>query len=181
MLPCVHPVTTWVDMAGLRPAHGRPTIDDLVVLADAILAVWPDLHADLAAEVERRKGARGIRALREALLLVRVGSASPMESRARLGFVRAGLPEPELNQNVFDDQGRWLARVDMLWRKQRVVVEYEGDQHRTDRIQWQRDIERTRRLEAAGWRVIRISADDLTDPVRWAELVRLLRPLLLSS
>ena len=48
------------------------------------------------------------------------------------------------------------------------------------RLQWQRDIERVRRLEAAGWRVIRISAEDLANPARWAELVALLRALLFA-
>ncbi|MGV1009154.1 MAG: DUF559 domain-containing protein [Dermatophilaceae bacterium] len=176
--PVVRPAQTWADLAALDRQFGRPTIDDLVVVADAILAVNPALRSELVAEVATRKGARGIRALREALTLARTGSASAMESRARLRFVRAGLPEPELNQDVYDEAGAWLGRVDMLWRDHRTIVEYEGDQHRSDRQQWQSDIVRVRRLEAAGWRVIRMSAEDLIDPGRWAQLVTLLRRLL---
>lgn len=176
--PVVHPAQMWADLAALDRRFGSFTVDDLVVVADAIVAAWPALRSELAAEVDRRKGARGIRRLREALTLVRIGSASAMESRARLRFVRAGLPEPELNQDVYDEAGEWLGRADLLWRRQRVIVEYEGDQHRTDRLQWQRDIVRVRRLEAAGWRVIRMSAQDLTDRARWAQLVSLLGRLL---
>ncbi len=175
--PVVDPVQTWADLATLGRRFGRLSIDDLVVVADAILATRP-AQRELAAEVKARKGARGIRALREAVTLARSGSASAMESRARLAFIRADLPEPELNQDVYDEAGEWLGRADLLWREQRVIVEYEGDQHRTDRWQWQSDIVRVRRLEAAGWRVIRMSAEDLTDPARWAQLVNVLHGLL---
>jgi len=154
-LPVVHPAQTWVELSAMAPRFGRLSVDDLVVIADAVLHTWPEMAADLAAQVHSRTGGRGVRNLRLALPLIRTGSASAMESRARLRFVASGLPAPELNQDGFDNEGIWLGRVDMLWRKQRVIVEYEGDQHRTDRLQWQRDIERVRRLEAAGWKVIR--------------------------
>jgi very-short-patch-repair endonuclease len=71
------------------------------------------------------------------------------------------LPEAELNAEVFAEDGHFIARVDFLWREARVVVEYEGDHHRTDRRQWQSDIQRTRLLESIGWRVIRITSADL--------------------
>ena len=100
-----------------------------------------------------------------------------METRARLAFAQAGLPEPELNATMYAEDGHFLARVDFLWRGPRVIVEYEGDQHRTDRRQWQNDIQRTRLLEGLGWRVIRITAADLTDPHRRDELMRLLHDL----
>ena len=87
-----------------------------------------------------------------------------MESRARLHFGRAGLPEPELNAEVFAEDGNFVARADFLWRDARVIVEYEGDHHRTDRRQWQSDIQRTRLLESLGWRVLRITAADLRGP-----------------
>lgn len=48
-----------------------------------------------------------------------------------------------------------------VFRAQRVIVEYEGDHHRTDRRQWQTDIARHRLLEALECRVIRITARDL--------------------
>ena len=100
-----------------------------------------------------------------------------METRARLAFVEAGLPEPELNATVSGPDGHFLARVDFLWREAGVVVEYEGDQHRTDRRQWQNDIARVRLLEESGVRVIRITSLDLFDASRLRVLVALLRSL----
>jgi very-short-patch-repair endonuclease len=43
-------------------------------------------------------------------------------------------------------------------------VEYDGAQHWTDRRQRSWDIDRPAMLEAAGWLVIRVTADLLTRP-----------------
>ena len=101
-----------------------------------------------------------------------------METRARLAFLEAGLPEPELNATVHGPDGHFLARVDFLWRGAGVVVEYEGDQHRTDRRQWQNDIARVRLLEESGLRVVRVTSLDLFDASRLRALVAMLRALL---
>lgn len=42
-----------------------------------------------------------------------------------------------------------------------MVVEYDGDQHRTSRSQYVRDVERHEALAACGWTVIRVLADEL--------------------
>lgn len=172
-LPLTDVPTTWADLAA------ELSLDDLVVLGDAALASRHArvTHRDLRAAHERLAGGRGSRRRGQALDLVRRGSASPGETRARLLFLRAGLPEPELNVEVGDAHRR-VARVDFLWAAQKVVVEYEGDQHRTDRSQWQWDVHRTRELEALGFRVIRMTAADLHDPIRRDPLLRLLRSLL---
>ena len=60
------------------------------------------------------------------------GSASPGETRLRLALVRAGLPEPELNVRLYGVDGRYLGKPDIVYRRQRVVFEYEGDGHRLD-------------------------------------------------
>ena len=48
---------------------------------------------------------------------------------------------------------------------------------RTDRRQWQYDIQRVRLLERMGWKVIRITAADLSDPQRRGEVMRTLHDL----
>ncbi|NYG35864.1 DUF559 domain-containing protein [Janibacter alkaliphilus] len=171
-LPVTDLMDTWADLAscGLRT-------DDLVVVADVVVRRRPDLLVGLHQVAARRR--RGGRALREAAALVRVGSDSPMETRTRLALVRSGLPEPELNGDIHDDTGGWVARCDLVWREARVVVEHEGDQHRTDRRRWRHDIARLRQLEALGWRVVRVTADDLHGR-RLQELVALLAQLLLT-
>lgn len=65
-----------------------------------------------------------------------------------------------------------MACVDLAYPDRRVGVEHEGDQHRTDAVQWQRDIERYERLAAAGWRMVRVTRDMLFQrPAHVARLV----------
>jgi hypothetical protein len=160
----VDPVDTWCDLGPLLE------LDDLVAVGDALLTQRLGLRPkDLARAVADRRG-RGIRRLREALALVRVGSASAWESKARVAFVSWGLPEPELNADVFTDDGRWLARPDFVWRTRRVVGEYDGDQHRTDRRAWQYERERRARLEDDGWTYVEMTALSLSSPTQRAHL-----------
>lgn len=159
-MPVVSPYATWRDLA---PGLAR---DDAVVLGDA-LAAWPHTAdeerlgltslARLEAEVLNRAKTHGAPAAQRAFALVRAGSRSPMETRARLLFIDAGLPEPELNAAVFDD-GQWVAMVDFLWLAQRVIVEYQGDHHRSDRAQWMADVDRLELLRDLGWLVIPMTA-----------------------
>jgi hypothetical protein len=90
-------------------------------------------------------------------------SESPPESWVRVACVRAGLPAP-VPQYVVLAAGDFLGRVDLAWPEARLIVEYEGAHHFEDG-QIRRDDERYRRLAAAGWRVIRLSANDLRDMV----------------
>jgi len=41
-----------------------------------------------------------------------------------------------------------------------VAVEYDGDQHRTDRHQYRKDVSRLQMLERMGWIVIRVLAGE---------------------
>ena len=102
---------------------------------------------------------RGAACARRALRDVRVGAESPMETLLRLLLLRAGLPEPQLNPAV--DVGDGILHPDLLYPEWRVVLEYEGDGHRTDQRQWRRDIARREAFESAGWRVIRVHRDDV--------------------
>lgn len=170
-LPVVGPVDTWADLAG-NLAH-----DELVVIADRLLAVGI-ARAELEGALARRSGARGVRALRPALADARAGSRSPMETRARLVFLRGGLPEPELNADVHDRAGQWLLCADFLWREQRVIAEYQGDEHGADRRRWQSDISRRRAAYDEGWNVVELTSRDLVvAPARHTLLIRIARLL----
>jgi len=74
--------------------------------------------------------------------------------------VHAGLPEPVVAHPVRVAGGLML-HPDLAYPEQRIAIEYEGDGHRTDASQWRRDVERVELLWAAGWRVIRVTADHL--------------------
>ncbi len=170
-LPVVGPLDTWRDLSRCLPP------DELVVLGDWLLGRGVTLE-DLAATVRGHHGERGTRAARAALPLVRPGSESRMETLARLVICAAGLPEPELNADVLDDDGRWILRADFLWRAQRVIGEYQGDIHRTDRRRWQADIVRRRQAEDSRWTVVDMSAPDVFQPYQRGLLLARLAQLL---
>lgn len=113
---------------------------------------------------ERYPRARGVRQLRELLPLVDGGAESPRESRIRLSLHDAGYPCPEAQIPVWVGT-RPVAFLDMGWRDFRVAVEYDDDHHRKDRKQYVKDIARLRMLEAMGWIVIRVFAEDR--PEEW--------------
>ena len=88
---------------------------------------------------EHHSGARGVRRIREVLPLVDGGADSPRETWLRLLFIDAGLPRPSTQIPVFD--GRKLVRtVDMGWEDFKVAAEYDGDQHRTNRKRYVKDL-----------------------------------------
>jgi very-short-patch-repair endonuclease len=45
-----------------------------------------------------------------------------------------------------------------------IIVEYEGDQHRTEWRQWNTDIDRNEEFTAAGWIVIRVTGKAMRRP-----------------
>ncbi|WEO76282.1 DUF559 domain-containing protein [Cryobacterium sp. SO2] len=154
------PARTWLDLAALL------TLGELVAIGDHLL-YWesPILTRDeLADALEKYPSRRGLRLARTALPLLRTRSESPRESLLRVIIVLACLPEPECNYNVFDDEGRFLARGDLVYPEYKLLLEYQGDHHRTDRAQWRSDIRRVGRLEDRGWQVLQFTDDDLRDP-----------------
>ncbi|MFZ1285635.1 MAG: hypothetical protein WAR57_01195 [Candidatus Phosphoribacter sp.] len=170
-LRVVSGVDTWGDLATRVP------LDELVVIGDALAARGIPL-AHLYAAVARRRGQRGIRRLREASALVKSGSRSRMETLARLAFGRAGLPEPALNADVHDEDGQWILCADFLWRAKRVIGEYQGDQHRSDRRRWRSDVTRRRLAEDNGWTYVELTARDLFDRAAHRQLIARLGHLL---
>jgi Protein of unknown function (DUF559) len=147
--------------------RGLPVAKAVPIL-DALLNATGIKPADVIALADRHPGARGIRRLRAALELADGGAESPQESRVRLLLVGAGLPKPE-TQIEFRDL---RIRVDMGWREWKVAVEYDGVQHWENRYQRSWDIERIALLEAAGWSVVRVSAEMLSRPNAIVERVK---------
>jgi hypothetical protein len=165
---------TWIDLS----ASGRFELAQLVAIGDALL--WrrdprSSIHL-MTAALDRYRGRRGRVALRLALPLLTDHSDSPAESALRVAIIRAGLPTPHVNVPVFDSRGRFLATPDLSWPTKRVVLEYEGDHHRSDKRQWHIDLERYATLQDDGLTVVRAAAPDLRDPARIiARLRQLLR------
>lgn len=136
---------------------------ELLRLGDALVALGLVTAADLWGFcIESHLD--GVQRARRVAPWVRAGVASPRESDVRWILVRAGLPEPEVNVEILDEHGTWVARGDLVYRREKVLVEYDGWQHERDAHQRQWDHLRREQLEAAGWRVIVVTTADLRRP-----------------
>lgn len=110
---------------------------------------------DLVARYPRRRGARAIKAILAEQELGAAVTRSELEERF-LAFVDSlGLPRREVNARIYAG-GRWY-EVDCAWRDQRVAVELDGHAVHVTQAAFERDRARDRALQAAGWRVIRIT------------------------
>jgi hypothetical protein len=146
---------------------------------DALMRATPFSFEDVSVLAKRYRGTRGVRRLREVLALVDGGAASPKESWLRLLLIDAGLPKPT-TQIPVNDGWRSVGVLDMGWEDYMVAVEYDGDQHRTDRRQFVKDINRLAVIADLGWVVIRVVAEhrpgDIVSRVHQALIRRGYRP-----
>jgi very-short-patch-repair endonuclease len=164
--------TVRLDRADLRHRHGLAltsparTIVDLAarvsprelerVLADAAgrrLASGAEVRAAFA-RAPRRRGAPAL-----CVLLAATPKLTRSEAeRDFLGLVRsARLPEPQTNVRL----GRF--EVDCLWRAQCLVVEIDGFTYHSGARAYDRDRVRDDELEAAGYRVRRVTYSQIRD------------------
>jgi hypothetical protein len=151
------PVTSRVRTAFDMGRHLDRT--EALARLDALMWNQPFAVEEVEKLGQRYRRAPGLRRLNELLPLIDGGAASPRESRMRLWLHDAGLPRPETQIPVL--QGSYpVAFLDMGWPEFMVAVEYDGDHHRKDRRQYVKDIARLRMLEALGWIVIRVIAED---------------------
>jgi hypothetical protein len=151
------PVTTSARTA-FDLARRLPT-GQAVARLDALKRAAPFSAEDVLLLAKRYRGARGLRRLRQALPLVDAGAASPKETWLRLLLIAADLPTPETQIPVVGEH-RTVALLDMGWERFKVAAEYDGDQHRSNRRQYVRDIRRLTELEELGWIVVRVIAED---------------------
>ncbi|HEU5223393.1 MAG TPA: DUF559 domain-containing protein [Candidatus Lumbricidophila sp.] len=160
--PVSIPADAWCELATTTLPGGRPlSLDELIIAGDRLIGWKNPLSTveQLDTALARFASSRGIRMLRRARREIRAGSASPRETRLRLLIARAhvAFPEPELNGRIVCSSGVVL-HGDLVFRAHRVLVEYDGNQHRTDTRQFVRDVDRMNYLAVDGWQVIRVHA-----------------------
>ena len=153
------PARTALDLARRLP------LGVAVAAVDALTQATEVKMADIELLVDRYSGRRGVRAARAALALVDGGAQSPKETWLRLLLMRAGFPRPQTQIVVRNEWGWREAYLDMGWEDIKVAVEYDGDQHRSDRRQYVKDIRRLEMLDRYGWLVVRVVAEDHPDDV----------------
>lgn len=155
------------------PEVGR---DLAVVILDNCLNRELITEADLH-EIQRGvRGRRGAARLHDVWPLVDGRAASPLETRARLACIDAGLPPDDLQLVVTDDADRFLARGDLAWRRRRdgawIVVEMDGlDIHSAPRPLFTDRSRQNRLARHSSVTLLRYTGED----VRNGTLVRELR------
>lgn len=141
-----------VELDGLRLTSPLRTACDLgrglwrfdaLAALDGFLRIGLD-PGELADEVARFKGQRGVVQLRSLVPLADGRSESPGESGLRLHWHDAGLPRPNLQIWVHDDAGVAIFRLDLGLEEIWYAVEYDGEafhgeadqEHDADRRAW---------------------------------------------
>lgn len=158
-LPASDPMTMLLELSPLLRLEDLVAVGDYLLLEPRFprpLDTRPHLDAVTLRTWLDSVAARGVRRARSAAELMRPGVESPRETRLRLLLVGAGLPEPVCGYELSDRVGHWIGWFDLAWPDWRVIAEYDGDQHRTSDLQYERDISRFDRAAEAGWTVIRV-------------------------
>jgi hypothetical protein len=149
------PIATWCDLAATLSFVELVAMGDGLVCRKAPVATL----AQLRAAVEQMVGRRGAKRLSRVMLAIRANSDSYKETELRLALADAGFPEPEVNGVIRNEYGAVIAHGDLVFRPYRVIVEYDGGQHRGDERQYNIDIARIDELVELEWRVIRVNKE----------------------
>lgn len=152
------PARVFLEVAGLLSLPDLVAVVDHLIRREAPLCSVEDLveRLDVGDRLSRR------RILRVALEYADPRSESRPESVLRLLLLRCGWGAPQPNHEVRGPAGGRM-RIDLAFPERLLAIEYHGDYHR-DRDQWRRDVARRSRLEALGWNVVELTADDLLNP-----------------
>jgi very-short-patch-repair endonuclease len=161
-IPCTTVERTIFDLTAVI---GPRTLD--LALDSALrreLTTIPELMA-LGARVAKR-GRAGSARFRAALADRDPASALPESEPERLlaeALVRHGLPRPVHQFVVTNALGGFIARVDLAFPDDRVVIEYESFAHHTGKVALTRDSSRRNAIVGSGFTVLTATADDLRD------------------
>jgi len=160
------PAEDVITLGGVCVTTLHRTLRDICVLAPAVEAL---IALDMAIRSRRTTkaalrryvggvtGLPGSRRLRRQIELAEPAE-SPMETRLRWLLISARLPRPEVQTDLYDDKGRFLGRADLYYPRARLVIEYDGGNHR-DRLV--ADDRRQNLLATAGFRILRFTAVDI--------------------
>lgn len=154
--------TTTLLRTVLDCARTSPPIEGLAI-ADAALRAGLPLD-DAVGRLAGLAKHRGVRRAREILAVADAGAESPGESHARFYLLAAGLPRPTTQLEVRTRLGTF--RADMGWEEWKLLLEYDGrSKYEADAIEaFMREKRRADALAEAGYRVLRITKEDLRAP-----------------
>jgi len=151
------PLRTAFDLARTRTLWGGVIAVDR--LAHLGVIRMDDLHDYV--RVQRRR--RGVKQVAKVVRLADGRAESPPETVTRLLWLQARLPAPLVNPEIYGRDGKFVARVDLLDAKSKLIVEYDGEHH-ASAAQRSRDSARRLALEALGYVYVVVTAVDLATP-----------------
>jgi hypothetical protein len=133
----------------------RPPVEALIAI-DMAIHLGLTTPATLLQYADQAKGRHGARRMRS-LVPLAAPAESPMETRLRWLLIQAGLPPPEVQARL-GDGAEFAGRVDLYYTKARLVLEYDGGNHRERMVE---DDRRQNLLVSAGYQVLRYTAADV--------------------
>jgi hypothetical protein len=161
---CTNPTRTIVDCAAAALVD-EEGLWDLVDSALCRKLMQPSRLVRASGRArEMSRGARraGVEKLERALDVWRSGApaGSPPEARLQRKLIEWGFPRAERQIEVFDEDGKFVARADVGIRELKILFEYDSDEHHGPRF-WLADDARRERIEELGWTVIVVDRFDL--------------------
>jgi hypothetical protein len=155
-VPCTTAVRTAVDVLRWCSPHLG------LGIADALAAQGRVDPAELSARLAEFAGTRGVRRARYLAGLVEPLTQSMGESWVRLRMADAGFPRPQAQIPVRDHDGLLLALLDMGWARERVAVEYDGEEFHSSPQQIAHDRQRREMLERNyAWRILAVGKGEV--------------------
>lgn len=163
------PERTWCDLGTAL------SVPDLVAAGDHLIRRGFQLTTEqqLRDALERFPGRRGKARLLVAVELLNDRAESRKESHLRVIIVQSGIAGLSINFPI-TTSGGFNYRGDLAVPERKMIIEYQGEYH-GDEAQRRKDMTRRARLEADGWYVMEVNANDLRDP---GELVQRIRQVL---
>lgn len=170
-LPVTTVARTLIDLAAIiEPPKLEVAYDDAVRRKLVNAALIERRLAEIG-----RKGRPGVRTLMEIIQSRRPdrrGPESPAETRFLPLLKEAGLPTPQCQYEVRDEDGRIVARIDFAYPDKKIAFEIDGYAYHSSKSAWVHDRKRRNRLTAMGWLIIHVTWSDLDHP---AELMATIR------
>lgn len=141
-----------------------PAMEALAVL-DSALRDGALTREELLAAADRYRARREARArARWFAVLADPQAVNPLESAGRALALEAGLA---VQPQVWIGQGEVRGRADLVDRRRRIALEFDGHEHHSSRADWARDVRRTTSFTVDGWLVLRFTWDDLRRRPGW--------------
>lgn len=166
------------EVRGVRATTLQRTLADLcarlteveaLCLIDMAVAAKHADSASLIAYADKARTRTGAARLRR-LAELAAPAESPMETRLRWLLLEAGLPRPEVQTELRAEDGGFIGRADLCYPRARLVIEYDGGNHRDRLVE---DNRRQNLLIGAGFGLLRFTGSDLDRPGVVATQVRL--------